>query len=44
MTAVIIGATSMEQLKANIGAADVTLAPDVMNGLRTLHRRFPAPM
>ena len=44
MTALIIGATSMEQLKTDIGAADVTLAPEVLNGLRTLHRRFPAPI
>ena len=44
MASVIIGATSMDQLKADIGAADVTLSPEVMNGLRTLHRRFPAPI
>ena len=44
MASVIIGATSMEQLKADIAAADVTLSPEVMNGLRTLHRRFPAPI
>jgi len=42
MASVIIGATSMEQLKTDIAAADVTLSPEVMNGLRTLHRRFPA--
>ncbi|MCF3642167.1 aldo/keto reductase [Rhizobium sp. TRM95111] len=41
---VIIGATSMEQLKTDIAAADVTLAPEVMNGIRALHRRFPAPI
>ena len=44
MASVIIGATSMDQLKTDIAAADVTLSPEVMNGLRTLHRRFPAPI
>ena len=44
MASVIIGATSMDQLKADIASADVTLSPEVMNGLRTLHRRFPAPI
>ena len=44
MASVIIGATSMDQLKTDIAAADVTLTPEVMNGLRTLHRRFPAPI
>ncbi|WP_275790126.1 aldo/keto reductase [Pararhizobium gei] len=44
MTSVIIGATSMEQLKLNIGAADVTLSADVMAEIGKLHRQFPAPI
>ncbi|WP_081158024.1 aldo/keto reductase [Ensifer aridi] len=44
MTSVIIGATSMAQLMTNIGAAGVTLSQDVMNGIRRLHRLYPAPI
>jgi aryl-alcohol dehydrogenase-like predicted oxidoreductase len=44
MTAVIIGATSMEQLKTDIGAKDVTLSAEVMQGIARLHRAFPAPI
>ncbi|MFB2551125.1 aldo/keto reductase [Ensifer soli] len=42
MTSVIIGATSMEQLKTDIGAADVTLSKDVLDGIARLHRLYPA--
>lgn len=38
----IIGATSMEQLKTDIAAADLTLSPEVMSGIRRLHRLYPA--
>ncbi|MCW5710467.1 aldo/keto reductase [Shinella sp.] len=44
MASVIIGATTMEQLKTDIGAAEVTLPPDVLNGIRRIHRLYPAPM
>ncbi|MDX0410163.1 aldo/keto reductase [Sinorhizobium medicae] len=44
MASAIIGATSMEQLKNDIGAADVELSQDVMNGIRRLHRLYPAPI
>ncbi|WP_234188511.1 aldo/keto reductase [Shinella sp. NM-101] len=44
MASVIIGATTMEQLKADIGAKDVTLSAEVMNGIRRIHRLYPAPM
>lgn len=44
MASAIIGATSMEQLKNDIGAADVELSQDVMNGIRRLHRVYPAPI
>lgn len=39
---IIIGATSMEQLKTDIAAADLTLSPEVMSGVRRLHRLYPA--
>ncbi|WP_119259146.1 aldo/keto reductase [Shinella zoogloeoides] len=41
---VIIGATTMEQLKTDIGAKDVALSAEVMNGIRRIHRLYPAPM
>ena len=44
MASVIIGATTMAQLKTNIAAADLPLAPDVLNGIRRIHRLYPAPM
>jgi len=44
MASVIIGATSIPQLKIDIGAAAVTLSQDVMNGIRRLHRLYPAPI
>lgn len=42
MTSVIIGATSMEQLKTNIGAADVKLPPEALERIAGLHRQYPA--
>jgi aryl-alcohol dehydrogenase-like predicted oxidoreductase len=44
MASVIIGATSIAQLKADIGAADIALSQDVTNGIRRLHRLYPAPI
>lgn len=44
MTSVIIGATSMEQLAVNLGAADLTLSPEVMKEIDVLHRIYPFPM
>lgn len=44
MTSVIIGATSMAQLRTNIAAKDVVLSKEVMDGIAKLHRAFPAPM
>lgn len=44
MASVIIGATSMEQLKTDIAAKDLTLSADVMNGILRIHRLYPAPM
>ncbi|SDP39104.1 Predicted oxidoreductase [Phyllobacterium sp. YR620] len=44
MTAVIIGATTMEQLKVDIGAADLTLSPEILTEIEAIHRRFPRPL
>ncbi len=39
----IIGATSLEQLKHNIGSIDVRLSEDVLKDLEDVQRRFPNP-
>jgi aryl-alcohol dehydrogenase-like predicted oxidoreductase len=44
MTSVIIGATSMEQLKTDIGAADLTLSPELLSGIAAIHRQYPMPI
>jgi aryl-alcohol dehydrogenase-like predicted oxidoreductase len=44
MASVIIGATTMEQVKTDIAAKDLTLSPEVLNGIRRIHRLYPAPM
>jgi aryl-alcohol dehydrogenase-like predicted oxidoreductase len=44
MASVIIGATSMEQLKTNIGAADVTLTEEVLADIAKVHRLYPMPI
>ena len=43
-TSVIIGATSMEQLKTNIGAKDVVLSEDVLADIQAIYRDHPQPM
>jgi aryl-alcohol dehydrogenase-like predicted oxidoreductase len=40
MTSVIIGATTMDQLKANIAAADVTLSNEVEAGIQQIFMRY----
>lgn len=40
MTSVIIGATTMEQLKVNIAAADVELSEPVMNEIQQIFMRY----
>ena len=39
----ILGATTMEQLRTNIAAAEMTLSPEVLRGIDRLHREHPAP-
>jgi aryl-alcohol dehydrogenase-like predicted oxidoreductase len=43
LTANIIGATSMEQLKENIASIDVELSEDVLAGIEEIHTRYPNP-
>lgn len=45
VTANIIGATTMEQLKENIATVDVVLSDDVMTEVNTIHHQYcnPAP-
>jgi aryl-alcohol dehydrogenase-like predicted oxidoreductase len=44
MASVIIGATTMEQLKTDIAAADVTLSAEVMAEIAKVHRQYPMPI
>lgn len=44
LMSVIIGATSMDQLEANIAAAELKLSDDVMAGIAAIHREHPIPM
>ena len=39
----IIGATTLDQLKTNIGAAGVTLSSEVLEDIAETHRAHPAP-
>ncbi|MGV8833969.1 MAG: aldo/keto reductase [Devosia sp.] len=40
-TSSIIGATNTDQLALAIGAADVTLSPQILSEIEAIHRRFP---
>ena len=44
MTAVIIGATDMRQLRSNIDAAQLTLDEEVLADIASVHRQYPVPM
>jgi aryl-alcohol dehydrogenase-like predicted oxidoreductase len=43
VTSALIGATTMEQLRTNLGSAAVTLSPEVMQDLEAVHRSCPNP-
>lgn len=43
LTSTIIGATSLEQLRSNIASVDVTLSPDVMSAIESIHQKHPNP-
>lgn len=37
----IIGATSLEQLKSDIGSADIVLSDEVLKGIEEIHNKYP---
>lgn len=39
----ILGATTLEQLETALGAADLTLAPEVLEEIETAHKAHPMP-
>ena len=43
LTSTIIGATSMEQLKTNIGSIDVQLTDEILDGIEAIHTQHPNP-
>lgn len=43
VTANIIGATTMEQLKSNISSVDITLSPEVLADIDAVYRDYPMP-
>lgn len=44
MASCIIGATTMEQLKTDIAAKDVTLSDEVLKAVAAIHRQYPMPI
>jgi aryl-alcohol dehydrogenase-like predicted oxidoreductase len=43
VTSVLIGATTMDQLKSNLASASVTLGPEVVQDIEAVHRSQPNP-
>jgi len=43
VTSTIIGATTMEQLKENIGSIDVGLSAELLEGINAIHNEIPNP-
>ena len=43
LTSNIIGATSMDQLKENIGSIHVELSEEVLQGIEAIHNEIPNP-
>lgn len=43
VTSTIIGATTLDQLEANLGSLDLTLSEDVIAGIEAIHRGQPNP-
>ncbi|MBN7804772.1 aldo/keto reductase [Agrobacterium rosae] len=44
MASSIIGATTMEQLKTDIAAADIKLSDEVLKSIADIHRQYPMPI
>ena len=43
VTSCLIGATTMEQLKENIEAVELTLSDEVMTDINAIHNQYPDP-
>ena len=43
VTSVIIGATTMEQLKTNIESVNVTLSSEILNEINNIQKKYPNP-
>lgn len=43
LTSNIVGATSMEQLKENIGSIDIELDDDILESIESIHKEIPDP-
>jgi aryl-alcohol dehydrogenase-like predicted oxidoreductase len=43
VTSVIIGATKMDQLKADIDAKDIVLSDEILNDIDAVNRQYPVP-
>tara|TARA_Y100000022_G_scaffold83224_1_gene71678 strand:- start:125 stop:295 length:171 start_codon:yes stop_codon:yes gene_type:complete len=43
MTSVIIGATTIEQLKTNIESVNVSLTSEILNEINKIQKKFPNP-
>ena len=41
VTSVIIGATTMEQLRTDVAAAGLTLSQEVLDGIQRIFMRYP---
>ncbi|MEN9895590.1 MAG: hypothetical protein RIR97_1442 [Pseudomonadota bacterium] len=44
MASVIIGATTMDQLKINISAKDVVITPQIAQEIQAVYRQYPMPI
>jgi len=42
-SSVILGATTLDQLKENLDCADIVLTPDTIQQIEAVHQRFPNP-
>jgi aryl-alcohol dehydrogenase-like predicted oxidoreductase len=43
LTSIIIGATTMEQLRSNIASIDLELSAEVVEGIQAIHEAHPNP-
>ena len=43
MTSIIIGATTMEQLKTDIESVNVILSDDIIKEINKIHKLYPNP-